>query len=70
MYTCLGCPGSLFDKKIFSPWLFFIIFLMFTHYGGFGVMVLSGVFGLGFQLMGFGAFGVGPSGFCGLGLSV
>ena len=59
---------------IFFPGLFFILFLIFVIYGGFWVGVLGlgigmGFGGWGFQLMGIGACGVGPS-FLGLGLRI
>ena len=41
VYTCLGRPGSMFDKENFLPGLLFIIFLIFAHYGAFGVGVLT-----------------------------
>ena len=47
------------------PGLFFIIFLIFA-----GLGLRLGFWGWCFQLMGFGACGVGPSGFVGLGLSI
>ena len=52
----------------FSPELFYIIFLTFAHLWWFGGWGLGISFcGLGFQLMRFGACGVGPSGFFGVG---
>ena len=43
-------------------------FINFTHLWWFGVLVCV-LLGLGFQLMGFGACGVGPSGLFGWGFS-
>ena len=61
---------------IFFPGLFFIIFSYYCSFmvvwglgfGGWGLIL--GFWGWGFQLMGFGACGVGPSGFLGFGLSI
>ena len=50
---------------IFFPGLCFIIF---SYFGSF--MVVWGFWGRAFQLMGFGACGVGPSRSFGLGLSI
>ena len=51
----------------FSPVLFsFIFFLFLLNYGGLGFWgwcLIFGFWGWGFQLIGFGACGVGPSGF-------
>ena len=59
---------------IFFPGLFLGIFLKnFAHLWWFGVRgwgLRLGFWGWGFQLMEFGACGVGPSGFFGLGLSI
>ena len=57
---------------IFFPGLFFMFFfLILLVYCGFGICCLKlGLGGWGLQLMGFGACGVGPSGFSGLGLSI
>ena len=47
--------------------------LFFAHLWWFGVLEFGsyrGYLGWGFQLMGFGACGVGPSGYYGLGLSI
>ena len=56
---------------LFFPGLFFIIF---SYFGSFMVVwgwgLILSFWGWGFQLMGFGACGVGPSGFFGLGLSI
>ena len=55
----------------FSQVYFLYLFLIFAHlqwFRSFGDGVLDCFFcGLGFQLMGFGACGVGPSGFSGVG---
>ena len=67
-----GVWGAIF----FFPGLFFIIF---SYYGSFRVVwglgfggggLILGFWGWGFQLMGFGAYGVGPSGFFEFGLSI
>ena len=62
------------NRLYFSPGLFFIIFFLFwLIYGGLGFWrwgLILGFWGWGFQLMGFGACGVGPAGFFGLGLSI
>ena len=58
--------------------ILYIFFLFWLIYGGsgFGVLgflgsgLLLGFWGWGFQLMGFGACGVGPSGFFGFGLFI
>ena len=60
-------------KLYFFPGLFFILFPQFCSFGGSGFWgwgLVLGFWGCGFQLMGFGACGVGPSGFLGLGLSI
>ena len=63
-------------RYFFFPGLFFIIFSYFGSFmvvwglGFWGWGLILGIWGWGFQLMGFGACGVGPSGFFGLGLSI
>ena len=60
-------------RYTFFPGLFFIFFLILAHLWWFGVLGLGSYIEFwdwGFQLMGFGACGVGPSGFFGLGLSI
>ena len=53
---------------IFSQGYFYTFFSFLTIYGGLGVGVWDWVFlGLRFQLMGFGACGVEPYEFCGVG---
>ena len=60
----------------FSPGLFFIIFSYFGSFmvvwgfGFWGSELILGFRGWGFQLMGFGACGIRPSRFFGLGLSI
>ena len=74
-------PRNIISSLIHSPQYFFPrvilynFFLFLLIYGGLGFGVLGlgsyiGFLGWGFQLMGFGACGVGPSGFFGLGLSI
>ena len=64
------------DGYIIFPGLFLIIFSYFGSFmmvwglGFWGWGLILGFLGWGFQLMGFGACGVGPSGFFGLGLSI
>ena len=61
------------EAIFFFPGLFFKIFSYFCSFmvvWGFGVGVLLSFWGWGFHLMGFGACGVGPSGFFGFGLSI
>ena len=59
----------------FFPGLFFLIFSYFCSFmvvwglGFWGWRLILGFWGWGFYLMGFGACGVGPSGFFGFGLS-
>ena len=73
--VCLGSLLSHIAAKLvlyfFFPGLFFI---MFSYFGSFmvvwGWVLISGFWGWGFHLMGFGACGVWPSGFFGLGLSI
>ena len=49
----------------------FFLFLLIAGGLEFGVLgLILGFWGSGFQLMGFGACGVGPSGFVGFGLSI
>ena len=58
------------DMLYVFPGLFFIFFLNFAHLWWFGVSGLGlglGFWGWGYQSMGFGARGVGPSGFLGVG---
>ena len=60
---------AIFFSQVYSSYFF----LIFAHLWWFGVLGLGsyiGFLGWGFQLMGFGACGVGPSGFFGLGLSI
>ena len=63
-------------RYIFFPGLFFIFFSYFGSFlvvwglGFWGWGLLLGFWGWGFQLVGFGACGVGPSGFFGLGLYI
>ena len=60
-------------RYIFSQGYSLYFFLILAHLWWFGVLGLGsyiGFLGWGFQLMGFGACGVGPSGFFGLGLSI
>ena len=57
----------------FSQGYSLYFFLIFAHLWWFGVLGLGsyiGFWGWGFQLMEFGACGVGPSGFFGLELSI
>ena len=58
---------------LFSQGYSLHFFLIFAHLWWFWVLGLGlilGVWGWGFQLMGFGACGVGPYGFFGFGLSI
>ena len=48
----------------------FLLLLIYGGLGFWGLGLISGFWGWGFQLMGFGACGVGPSGFFGFGLSI
>ena len=66
--------SSCWARYIFFPGL---LFIFFSYFGSFMVVRGLGFWGLGlilgfwgFQLMGFGACGVGPSGFFGLGFSI
>ena len=58
---------AIFISQVYSLY-FFLIFAHLWWFGGWGLIL--GFWGWGFQLMGFGACGVGPSGFFGLGLSI
>ena len=49
---------------------FFFFLLIYGGLGFWGWCLILGFWGWGIQLMGFGACGVGPSGFFGLGLSI
>ena len=49
---------------------FFLFLLIYGCLGFWGWGLVLGFWGWGFQLMGFGACGVSPSGFFGLGLSL
>ena len=59
---------------IFFPrvilYIFFLLWLIYGGLGFWGRGLILGFWGWGFQLMGFGACGVGPSGFLWLGLSI
>ena len=64
---------SLSDRYIFPRVILYNIILFLLIYGGsglWGLGLILGFWGWGFQLIGFGACGVGPSGFFGLGLSI
>ena len=56
---------------IFFPrailYIFFLFLLIYDGLGFWGLGLILGFWGWGFQLMRFGACGVGPSGFSGLG---
>ena len=59
----------------FPRFILYYFFLILLFYGGLGFgfwgwALILGFWGWGSQLMGFGACGVGPSGFFGLGLSI
>ena len=80
MYTTFN-QGPVFQESaihaiFFFPGLFFIIFSYFClimvvwGLGFWGWGLILGFWGWGFLLMGFGACGVGPSGFFGFGLSI
>ena len=59
--------------SFFPTGLFFVIFLILAHLwwlGFWGWGLIFGFWGWGFQLIGFGASGVRPSGFFGLWLSI
>ena len=66
--SCLSARAkytySLNEAIFFPRVILYIFFLFWLIYGGLGF------WGWGFQLMGFGTCGVGPSGFFGLGLSI
>ena len=65
--------ANLLISYIFSQGYSSYFFLIFAHLWWFGVSGLGsyiGFSGWGFRLMGFGACGMGPSGFFGLGLSI
>ena len=76
----LLCKGVQYSSSgmaiFFFPGLFFKIFSYFCSFmvvwglGFWGWGLILGFWGWGFQLMGFGACGVGPSGFFGFGLSI
>ena len=60
-------PTSYISSQVHSLYFFYSCLLIYSGLGvGGGVLVWV----FGFQLMGFGACGVGPSGFLGLGLSM
>ena len=61
-------PAIFFPKVILYN--FFSFWLIFGGLEFLGWGLILGFGGRGFQLMGFGACGVGPSGFFGLGLSI
>ena len=63
----------LFIAIFFPRVILYNFFLFLLIYGGLGFWgwgLILGFWGWGFQLMGFGACGVGPSGFFGFGLSI
>ena len=68
--------SSTFVRKrlyFFPRVILYNIFLLLLIHGGLGFSgwgLILGFWGWGFQLMGFGACGVGLSGFFGLGLSI
>ena len=64
-----GLMVAIFFPRV----ILYNFFLFLPIYGGLGFLgcgVILGFWGWGFQLMGFGACGVGPSGFFGLGLYI
>ena len=53
---------NLAKSAIFFPrFILYNFFLFWLIYGGLGLGLILGFWGWGFQLMGFGACGVGPS---------
>ena len=66
--------GECIKTAIFFPrvilYNFFLFWLIFGGLGFWGWGLILGFWGWDFQLMGFGACGVGLSGFFGLGLSI
>ena len=66
---------GLLEAIFFPRVILYNFFLILAHLWWFGVLGLGSYigflgYGFSFDLMGFGAYGVGPSGFFGFGLSV